>query len=88
MLRYFINNISQSTSSSDVPMYDCRIVNDNYKEVFRETLNEDDKNSFEKILTSDKGAVLNLKHKKLYELAQFKIDHLQDQVVYNGSIWP
>lgn len=88
MLRYFINPILQVTSAGEVPMFFCRIVNEQYKEIYKVTLTEEEKDAFEEIMASDKGAVLNFKHKVLSDLAQFKIDHLQNQTVYNGSIWP
>ena len=71
-----------------MPMFECRIVDDHYKEIYRETFDEETKDAFERILTSDKESVLNFKHPKLSELAQFKIDHLQNQTVYDGTKWP
>lgn len=76
------------TPDGEMPMFECRIVDDHYKELYRETFDEETKNFFEQIMASDKGAVLNFKHQKLSELAQFKIEHLKNQAIYNGSIWP
>ena len=71
-----------------MPMFECRIVDDHYKELYRETFDGETKDSFEQIMASDKGTILNFKHQKLGKLAQFKIDYLKNQAVYNGLIWP
>jgi len=88
MFRYFVNPILQITPDGEMPMFECRIVDDHYKEIYRETLDEDSKNAFEMIMASDKGAVLNYKHPLLSKLAQFKIDYLQNKTVYDGTKWP
>ena len=88
MLRYFINPILQVTPDGDMPMFECRIVDDHYKEIYRETLDEETKDAFEQIMASDKGAVLNFKHEKLAKLAQFKIDAQKSRTIVDGTRFP
>jgi len=88
MLKYFINPILQVTTLGDVKLFDCHVVDEHYKEIYRDTLTEDEKDGFEKIMASDTGAILYIKHEKLGKLAQFKIDELQKQSVIDGTKFP
>jgi len=88
MLRYFINPILQVTPDGDMPMFECRIVDEHYKEIYRETLDKETKESFEQIMASDKGAILNFKHEKLAPLATFKIDVQKNRTIVDGTKWP
>jgi hypothetical protein len=85
MLKYFIITILQS---DNIRAYDCRVVNDQYKEVFNETLDEHDKDIFEKIMCSDKEALLYKTHEKLGKLTFLKIDEQQKVDILDGTKWP
>jgi len=87
MLRYFIVSLLNITSANEGLMYDCRVVNDAYRELFRETLNEGDRNIFEKIMTSDKEAILYKNHEKLGSVATLKIDEYKKSIL-DGTRWP
>lgn len=88
MLKYFINSFLQMSSSGDTIMYDCRIVDDHYKEIYKDILTDNEKEIFEKIMASDKNAVLYIKHDKLKRLAKFRIDYQYKQSIFDGTKWP
>ena len=86
--RYFIVPILQSTSdgSSDVIMYHCRVVDFQYREIFNETFNNEDKEIFIKIMKLDKEALLYRTNERLSKICNIKIDHLQNKNIVDGTI--
>ena len=88
-LRYFIVPVVFSTSGDHEPIDNlCRVVGDDYRELFNFVLNLKDTELFIKIMKSDKDALLNRTHEILGELSYWKIDFCQGQVIQDGLVYP
>lgn len=81
-MKYFIT--PYAILSGGQPAYHCRIVQEDYKEVYVEALNENEKDLFEQIMDSDKFALLYRKHKKLGKAAYIKIDYHEKIPISNA----
>lgn len=83
-LRYFINILHCDNEI----VYHCRVINNDYKEVFNQILNEEEKIAFEKIMESNKEALLYRTHEKLRSLALIKIDEQAKRNIIDGTKFP
>lgn len=84
--KHFITCHTKSTSAGEEPMYCCRVVNDQYREILVEILDEEEMNIFKKICQSDISAVLFIKHPRLYKLAEFKTKYKNQ--IFDGNYYP
>lgn len=89
-VRYFIVPVLHQTSACEegVMMNQCRVVDNNYKEIFNLLLDKDDTQAFMKIMASDKGALLYRTHEVLGEVAYWKMDNLHKMIVFDGVKYP
>jgi hypothetical protein len=81
-------SLLQPNGLSDVVVYQCRVVDYSYKEIFNEILSEDEKNIFIGIMSSDKEALLYRTHPKFQSLAMMKIDEYTKETIPDGTRWP
>lgn len=87
-IKYFIVKYINQTINGEEVMFECRVVDNNYKEIFRESLNKEDKEAFVKIMCSNLDALLYRNHEKLKPLAYLKIDNHTNNNILDGAIWP
>ena len=87
-LRYFIVPILHTTSAGDSNKFNCRVINQQYREIFNDLLDEEDKEIFERIMNSDKDALLYLRHPVLGKMAELKIDEQQKISIIDGTKCP
>ena len=83
--KYFICSFNNQEFSIN---YNCRIINDNYKEIFCGLFNENEKNIFIDIINDNKFAILykNHENEKIKELALFKIDNSNKNIIDGTKI--
>jgi hypothetical protein len=86
--RYFIVPLVHITSAGECKEYQCRVIDENYKEYFDEILNKEEYEIFQKIMESDKYALLYSKHPKLGKMAYFKIDENEKFPIPDGLKFP
>ncbi|MFW6173800.1 MAG: hypothetical protein ACOC5T_08650 [Elusimicrobiota bacterium] len=89
-IKYFIIPIVNATSACEngILMYHCRIVTNDYKEIFNLLLNEEDTKAFIEIMKSDKSALLYRTHNLLGEVAYWKMDHCHKNIIRDGIKYP
>jgi len=89
-LRYFIVQV-YTTSAGAAPAWVCRIVDNNYMEIFNEFFVEKEEvEIFKQIMDSDKGALLHRTHPNevLQKICNWKIDNQQRNTIKDGTKYP
>jgi len=84
-------NVINTTSAGDNPVWQCRVVDSNYREIFNEIfVEEEDMIAFRKIMDSDKGALLYKTNSNtvIVKLANWKIDKQQKLSIKDGLKFP
>jgi hypothetical protein len=90
MIKYFTIQYFPLVSACppENTLYDCRIVDENYKEVFRKSLDEFEKNAFVAIMNSDTEALLYRTHEKLADACYLKIEKFQNKNIIDATKYP
>lgn len=85
--RYFISRVYWRHSET-LLQYHCKVVDEYYNEIFAELLTVEDKEAFERIMSSNKEALLYKNHDKLGKIALIKIDEQTESNIIDGTKFP